>query len=277
MEIGQHSSEIKEKSCLYQVTPFSKYLALALFVILPFLGGYIGYSYAPEKVVEVEKEVIREVERTIEKEVQIEQNNLVMRNVSAENYSLYKGLCPNKFTRRGQNCYWLFEMSSGKFLQELNKLAREQGIINDDRVSLTSLQYAAKDGERVYFLTGIADSGACCRLIELNVAQMKFSTSDDFYMGITASEISPTGRYIASAVDDLKVLRVVDLEVGEIIYEESIDSGSLNNTGCAIDGYANDIAFSEDEVVITYGIYSDKKTNECDFELLERREYKIRS
>ena len=42
---------------LKKVTPLSKYLAMALFVILPFLGGYVGYMYAPEKVVEVERVV----------------------------------------------------------------------------------------------------------------------------------------------------------------------------------------------------------------------------
>lgn len=36
-----------------QVTPVSKYLAMALFIILPFVGGYVGYTFAPEKVVEV--------------------------------------------------------------------------------------------------------------------------------------------------------------------------------------------------------------------------------
>lgn len=46
---------------LKKVTPLSKYLALALFVILPFLGGWIGYSYAPEKVVEVERVVVKEI------------------------------------------------------------------------------------------------------------------------------------------------------------------------------------------------------------------------
>jgi hypothetical protein len=46
---------------LNKVTPLSRYLALALFVILPFLGGWIGYTYAPEKVVEVERVVIKEV------------------------------------------------------------------------------------------------------------------------------------------------------------------------------------------------------------------------
>ncbi len=40
-------------SSLHKVTPLSKYLALLLFIILPFLGGYIGYVYAPVKIVEV--------------------------------------------------------------------------------------------------------------------------------------------------------------------------------------------------------------------------------
>jgi hypothetical protein len=55
------------RSQLNTVTPLSKYLAMTLFVILPFLGGWIGYTYAPEKVVEVEKIVIpaRESERKI--------------------------------------------------------------------------------------------------------------------------------------------------------------------------------------------------------------------
>ncbi len=50
-----------QSSSLNRVTPLSKYLALSLFVTLPFLGGWIGYVYAPEKVIEIEKVVIREV------------------------------------------------------------------------------------------------------------------------------------------------------------------------------------------------------------------------
>lgn len=35
---------------LRRVTPLSKYLAMILFIIMPFIGGWIGYVYAPEKV-----------------------------------------------------------------------------------------------------------------------------------------------------------------------------------------------------------------------------------
>lgn len=46
---------------LKKITPVSKYLSLALFVIMPFIGGYIGYSLPPEQVVAIEK--IIEVEK----------------------------------------------------------------------------------------------------------------------------------------------------------------------------------------------------------------------
>lgn len=49
-------------SSLRRVTPLSKYLAIVLFVALPFIGGYIGYQFAPEKVVEVEKVPAREID-----------------------------------------------------------------------------------------------------------------------------------------------------------------------------------------------------------------------
>jgi hypothetical protein len=57
MEHNNGETEIKPKESnrLHQITPFSKYLAMALFIILPFVGGWIGYQYAPEKLVEVEK------------------------------------------------------------------------------------------------------------------------------------------------------------------------------------------------------------------------------
>lgn len=40
---------------LHTVTPLSKYLAMVLFVVLPFLGGWIGYNLAPETVTQVER------------------------------------------------------------------------------------------------------------------------------------------------------------------------------------------------------------------------------
>lgn len=55
-EVEQTNQETQANP-LHQVTPVSKYLAMALFIVLPFVGGYVGYVYAPEKVVEIERNV----------------------------------------------------------------------------------------------------------------------------------------------------------------------------------------------------------------------------
>lgn len=52
---NQEEFAVEQRSSIHRVTPLSKYLALTLFIILPFIGGYIGYTFAPEKVIEVEK------------------------------------------------------------------------------------------------------------------------------------------------------------------------------------------------------------------------------
>jgi hypothetical protein len=46
---------------LKKITPLSKYLAMVLFIILPFLGGWIGYTYAPEKVVEIKIPILEDI------------------------------------------------------------------------------------------------------------------------------------------------------------------------------------------------------------------------
>ncbi len=45
---------------LNQVTPLSKYLAIALFIVLPFVGGVIGYTLATENLDDVEQFIIGE-------------------------------------------------------------------------------------------------------------------------------------------------------------------------------------------------------------------------
>lgn len=73
MEIENNQSSIGETKAqfdqLNKVTPLSKYLALALFVVLPFVGAYVGYKIATgnanQGIVEIptqlEKPVIEEI------------------------------------------------------------------------------------------------------------------------------------------------------------------------------------------------------------------------
>lgn len=61
MEPESTNPEIHEDvSRWHRVTPFTRYAAMLVFIVLPFLGGWVGYTYAPEKMVEVERVVAKE-------------------------------------------------------------------------------------------------------------------------------------------------------------------------------------------------------------------------
>ncbi len=73
----EQTNQVIKAGRLHQVTPLSKYLAMALFIILPFLGAWIGYMYSPEKIVKVER--ISEVSTS-----EYEENDRWSFNASAE-------------------------------------------------------------------------------------------------------------------------------------------------------------------------------------------------
>ncbi len=47
---------------LFRVTPLSKYLALALFILLPFVGGVVGYWYAEDKISQSSVSPVNEIQ-----------------------------------------------------------------------------------------------------------------------------------------------------------------------------------------------------------------------
>ncbi len=57
--------ENNTKNPFFEVTPLSKTLAGIIFILTPFIGGWVGYNLAPVKIVEVEKVVTREVPQDI--------------------------------------------------------------------------------------------------------------------------------------------------------------------------------------------------------------------
>lgn len=65
--MGPETSNINSAAYteLTKETALSKYLAMFLFTVLPFLGGWIGYSYAPTKTLEVERVTFTESKPTI--------------------------------------------------------------------------------------------------------------------------------------------------------------------------------------------------------------------
>lgn len=65
MEDEQSVQEAEnQKSFLTEVTTLSKYLAMTLFIVMPFAGAWVGYRYAPEKIVEVERSGVQPAEKS---------------------------------------------------------------------------------------------------------------------------------------------------------------------------------------------------------------------
>ena len=93
----------QKKNVLTSVTPLSKYLAMGLFILMPFVGGWVGYKSAPEKVIEVEKFVIKDVhggvENSADKTVSVATTANAQRSKIAEatNY-VFVACLANKYT-----------------------------------------------------------------------------------------------------------------------------------------------------------------------------------
>ena len=68
MEPLKNEPAIGRFDSLKKVTPLSKYLAMILFIAMPFIGGWIGYRYAPEKevLIEVSQNDVAQNTRNIE-------------------------------------------------------------------------------------------------------------------------------------------------------------------------------------------------------------------
>lgn len=49
-DVSTEGREVEHSSPIFVATSFSKYLAMILFIALPFVGGYVGYSHAVNSI-----------------------------------------------------------------------------------------------------------------------------------------------------------------------------------------------------------------------------------
>jgi hypothetical protein len=66
------------KKDLCSVTPVSRYMAMALFILLPFIGGLVGYTYAPSTIIETERVIIKEAPLSPEKTTILNERMMVV-------------------------------------------------------------------------------------------------------------------------------------------------------------------------------------------------------
>lgn len=278
-------SEVVNKHSINQVTPLSKYLAMFLFVSLPFIGGWVGYLYGIqtaetnttpiilEKFVD-KNNVATGTSNTIPLEIV---SDTIATTTEKDIFPIIESICTTVENPYTHLCYKLVDQNNNVISKNLTELAKEQKILpSTGRAALYSLVYKTDNGEQFYFKTGIPDSGACCGLIEFSPATRKFANTNGWY-GIAFSRFSESGQYIGSATKDGKKFQLIDLEQGKVIFEEIITSGSLVSTKCGAFGEEANIEFSKDNTKVYYSIYNDQKleSDNCNYKLLETKEYPI--
>ena len=174
--VSSSDSTFKKHFC--QVTPLSKYFALALFIALPFIGGYVGYHFAPEKVVEVEREVA-EVSSDV-KESEQKDDGVAQK----ENNSLRP---------------FVNERVNDNFLQYLSESER----VTEYLVSLNKEFLFSDLNEVLAFLPGYGDHGGCQnftgRLYRFNQEENNYEflteyEGGNFHLPESASDTSFTAK-----------------------------------------------------------------------------------
>ncbi len=93
METESDTTELEQEkqrnfAILYKSTRFSKYLAIVLFISSPFAGGWIGYTYAPERVMEIGRAVEQAVETDLSSD---ERNKILIRENLANDLKINQG------------------------------------------------------------------------------------------------------------------------------------------------------------------------------------------
>jgi len=155
--------ETEEKSPLHKVTPVSKYLAMILFIILPFLGGWIGYSNAPEKIIPMESVVVKEVEK-VSTEYVVSTNHPsylgLMPVFHSDFYSNFYGddIDKHSYGISGEKYFWGSEKEdAGQVLYWLSPMPMTSGVILQSHEGVDAVSFEvidndfAKDKNFVYY------------------------------------------------------------------------------------------------------------------------------
>jgi len=270
METEVQEISVAEVSPLHRVTPLSKYLAMALFVAMPFIGGWIGYTYAPEKIIEVEKFV----------EVEKEAENVVRESKSYQDEQSHITVTPGAWNQI-ETHYKVIDMNSQPspvvVIDDLNVPFRETLVMYPpEQRSKYVLEkiFESDDGESIYFKGHIPYSSACCSIVKFDLKTLSFTGQTGFGPAYGEGS-SPNGRYI-SDVSAGKV-SIIDILTDTSIKEATVTGNeTLSSSYCGYAGDTYDLKWISDNV-LEYGVY-DKASLEkdmCEGKLIEKRRLTI--
>jgi len=128
--ISEETSESPLKTQFTTVTTLSKYLALLLFIALPFIGGWVGYKYSPEKIVEVEKIVIQEIQKVEENydSKSISEANLPSHNLDTSDWVTY--MSDDYGVSFKHNPSWKINVAPGSVADSIMIVVDDYSIVN---------------------------------------------------------------------------------------------------------------------------------------------------
>ena len=252
-----------------QITPVSRYLALLLFVLLPFIGGYVGYRLAPERVVvinvsspsTVDNVNINSQESSVSELGESTTLSPVQSDSSFTDEEITTFECISEANPYPHNCFRYTSKISAQEILNLTEEAKKQGVIQD-RAALADVVYIASNSRIIYFTAGIPDSSACCKLLSFNKDTLKFDSVES-YLGLGVSFASKDNRYIATVESD-NSMYILDLEEEKIIMREQV-TNSLMSSKCGYAGPVYDVVYNKAKNGFDYGIYGQNtvSTDEC--------------
>lgn len=227
----EEENQLNKPNSLHQVTPLSKYFAMALFIILPFVGGWIGYEYAPEKV--VEKEVVREIEvgNGTEQDGALQENS----NVTADNKIPYRQFVevdasgyPNV-----NNQYFIDNPS-----ESLRLVSDDTGVIEALRLSDTMLLLFAASSYNMHIAFLLYDEMRQEIVEEVPFPLLSLYTWYD----------DSTLVYVGGQANKIVIIDYLNNKT-EVLYEE--DDSSVQLVEVSEIGQVGDLGFEQNEVVFS--------------------------
>jgi len=264
------------------VTPFSKLFALCLFISLPFIGGYVGYNYAPAKIVEFERVIVLHNEEVEKVELSEQKNDedyflsVVTKEVFLkDDYKIERYTCEAvRYRENGDDCYRLLKKEySGEYGVLIENITTRYQELFDTKRFLTE-QYFPTNSDKIYFNSFLPESSGCCLVTSLQLDTNEL-TELRVYTSIEGESASPAGRYVA--LDNGGELLIYDVTSDSDVKNVKISSDeTLLQSYCGYSGGFVNFEWIDDNT-LKFGVYK-KRTSEndtCDTEFIRWEEVNV--
>jgi hypothetical protein len=264
-----------------KVTPLSKNLALVLFVTLPFVGFWLGYKYAPEKVIEVEEVAVEDISYSSSSQsvsgqsrVETYKGEIIASSSSASQAVYIEEYMCDSVESYEQSCYRLMRKNEDSQQQVVIK---DLSLLYQTQFNTKSKfdNYIFKDANSntIFFKSFIPGSSACCGVVKYELGTLDFKEQKNGYCASCGELMSPTGQYIARVESgDMETIEIIDILLDEVIKEIKIGRNETVSTPCSYGG-GYDFKWLED-TTLEYGVFEQYSLDEsdCEYNLIEKRQ-----